>query len=328
MIVLREAIKEKKGNELLDRLADVWTSFYKNVLPMLLAIFYPIQEQGTTIRSVTLIGFRDMVLLKTKIADALESAATNTTASSGTSNTTTSATTTIAKVSPEIKQMLLVLSSVHEDSNPPSENYLKLEKLVERVVSPYLGTGGLFVNAPKTALLFKRNSIDQQRHGGGGGVSSSGSSSPRERKLSISQVLKEEVTRKFRRSGSLTGNSNNNISGTSTGNSSSNNAQSLSTSETNHNRESSFKRRFKLGVGGGCDHSTSLSASSSLSGTTKTTIGTPQAKTITTDSVVVPSVSELSKTTTDDNDMLAYLEERRQRWKSRDEMLGSESLLE
>ena len=296
MIVLREAIKENKGNELLDRLADVWTSFYKNILPMLLAIFYPIQEQGTTIRSVTLVGFRDMVLLKTKIADALE-------INSGGGG--------ITKTSPEIKQMLLVLASVH-DSNPPSENYLKLEQLVARVVTPYLGTSGLFkppqhtINPPS---LTKRNSFDhhQTKHMG----------SPRERKLSISQVLKEEVTRKFRRSGSLTGSNNNGQSILST------------PSETNNNpRESSFKRRFKLG-----DYSTTSPLSTTTTQAAKIIVVPPNSTTLNNDNTATGT--DNSKTTTsatkrddNDDDMLAYLEERKQRWKSRDEMLGSESLLE
>lgn len=253
MIVLREAIKEKKGNELLERLGDVWTSFYKNILPMLLAIFYPIQEQGTTIRAVTLIGFRDMVLLKTKIADALEPG---------------------SKASPEIKQMLLVLASVH-DGPPPSDNYLRLEQLVARVISPYLGSKGL--HTPQMSMS-KRNSIDQK--------SSNGNGSLRERKLSISKVLKEEVTRKFRRSGSLTGQTNN--------------------TETNNN--TSFKRRFKIG-----DNPPVQSQA----------VVPPVVKT----SLANDSSIEISKAS-EDSDMLAYLEERKQRWKNRDEMLGSESLLE
>ena len=297
MIVLREAIKEKKGNELLDRLADVWTSFYKNILPMLLAIFYPIQEQGTTIRSVTLVGFRDMVLLKTKIADALEMAG------GGGTNTTT-------KASPEIKQMLLVLASVH-DSNPPTENYLKLEQLVARVVSPYLGTGGLFTlqQTIHHHSLAKQNSTDYQKLMG----------SPRERKLSISQVLKEEVTRKFRRSGSLTG------GGGSSGQAN-NNTSSIS-SETNNNlRESSFKRRFKLG-----DYSSSSSSSMTTAAATKIVVVPPTPTT--TNNNTAAATEHLKTTTTangndNDDDMMAYLEERKQRWKNRDEMLVSESLLE
>lgn len=251
MIVLREAIKEKKGSELLDRLGDVWSSFYKNILPMLLAIFYPIQEQGTHIRSVTLVGFRDMVLLKTKVTDALDNG---------------------GKASPEIKQMLLVLASVH-DSTPPSENYLRLEQLVARVISPYLGSSGLY----DSTHSIKRNTSDPK-------VSSANHG--RERKLSMSQMLKEEVTRKFRRSGSL---------------SSASSHRNSIPSEGSNNKEpatSSFKKRFRIG-----DFSPAPSKSS------------------------MSEASDLTRAVID-NEMLAYLEERNQRWKQRDELLGSESLLD
>jgi len=126
MIVLRENIKEKKGNELLERLADVWTQFYTNILPTLLAIFYPIQGQSINLRSITLVGFRDMVLLKTKINDALKPG---------------------QIVGNEIKQMFLVLASVH-DSNPPNENYIQLEYLLTQVIRPYLGATRVYLEQP------------------------------------------------------------------------------------------------------------------------------------------------------------------------------------
>ena len=277
MIVLREAIKEKKGNELLERLGEVWTSFYKSILPMLLAIFYPIQEQGTTIRSVTLVGFRDMVLLKTKVADALEPG---------------------SKPSPEIKQMLLVLASVNECSPPapPSDNYLRLEQLVACVVSPYLGTSGL--HTPDNMLFGKRNSIDQKL---GGNVFAG-----RERKLSVSQMLKEEVTRKFRRSGSLTTPVTINESVHNSVNENNNNNNN-NNSSTSNKETSSFKKRFiKIG-----DSSPAPSKSSLVISTADHTVG-----------------DLTNKASIDNDEMLAYLEERKQRWKNRDEMLGSESLLE
>lgn len=122
MIVLREAIKERRGNDLLEKLADVWTQFYTNILPTLLAIFYPIHGQGINLRSITLVGFRDMVLLKTKISDALKPN---------------------LSVSNEIKQMFLVLASVH-DSVPPNENYMQLENLLTVVIRPYLGVNRVY----------------------------------------------------------------------------------------------------------------------------------------------------------------------------------------
>ena len=246
MIVLREDIKEKKGTELLERLGEAWSSFYKSILPMLLAIFYPI-EQNRSVRTVTLLGFRDMVLLKTKIADALQPG---------------------SKASPDIKQMLLVLASVRE--TPPSENYLRLEQLVSRVVTPYLGTNGLCISDNNTPLG-KRNSSDLKFNSGFN----------RERKLSVS-MLKDEVTRKFRRSGSVTSSNNNDLS------------------HSNKER-SSFSRRFKIG---------------------DTSSIPPKPETLTT-----PETLSESTKTTEDSDMLAYLEERKQRWKNRDEMLISESLI-
>ena len=162
MIVLREAIKEKKGPDLLERLADVWKQFYTNILPTLLAIFYPIQEQGIYIRSVTLVGFRDIVLLKTKIEDAIEPG---------------------QKVASEIKQMLLVLASVH-DCTPPSDNYIRLEHLVARVVRPYLGVNGLYTESKNPGL---RKTSSEQKTG-----------QQKERKFSRTQIFKEEMSRKLR----------------------------------------------------------------------------------------------------------------------------------
>ncbi len=124
MIILRENVKEKTGPVLLEKLAVVWREFYTTILPTLLAIFYPIQEQGLSIRKTTLIGFRDIVLLKTNIHEALQSIPKD-------------------KVPPEITQMLLILASVH-DTNPPNQNYLKLEALVAKMVSPYIGFSGLY----------------------------------------------------------------------------------------------------------------------------------------------------------------------------------------
>ena len=168
MIVLRENIKEKKGSELLEWLADVWTQFYTNILPTILAIFYPIHEPGINLRSITLVGFRDMVLLKTKINDALKPG---------------------QSVSNEIKQMFLVLASVREAS-PPSENYMQLEYLLTRVIRPYLGCSKIYLAndfSDSTAPLPENNS--------------------KERRLSHSQIIKEKVASKFCRSNDNNNNS-------------------------------------------------------------------------------------------------------------------------
>lgn len=245
MIVLRENIKEKKGNDLLERLSDVWCQFYTSILPTLLAIFYPIQEQGINMRSVTLVGFRDIVLLKTKIHEALE---------------------TGEKVSGEIRQMLLVLASVHE-SNPPSDNYMQLERLVARVVRPYLGFDGLYTKL--SSPMFRRISSDPKVTNG----------NVKERKLSRSQIIKEEMSRKLRRNGSNVSSSNN---------------------ENNNtvNKDGSLRARFRLG-------------------------STPC---VPTKSASIAETSELPKGSVD-GEMTGYWELRNQRWKNREEMLITETLI-
>ncbi|XP_077719760.1 proline-rich protein 5-like isoform X2 [Canis aureus] len=74
--------------------------------------------QELTIRQISLLGFRDLVLLKVKLGDSL----------------------LLAQSQPpsSIVQMLLILQSVHEPTGP-SEGYLQLEELVKQVVSPFLG---------------------------------------------------------------------------------------------------------------------------------------------------------------------------------------------
>ena len=89
MIILREDIKEKHGKSLLNRLSDVWGRFYGVLLPMLQAIFCTITTHGLNIRQLTLQNFRDIVLLKTDIKEAVDANS--------------------ASISPGIKQMLLVL---------------------------------------------------------------------------------------------------------------------------------------------------------------------------------------------------------------------------
>ena len=132
MIVLRHQVtqKEKKSRDLLQPLAEIWRDFYREILTSLQAIFYPIQSQDFRIRSTTLIGFRDMVLFKTKIFDVLHYG---------------------QKVSKEIKQMLLVLASEQDvdlDTKRPTENYVKLEELITRVIRPYLGVNGYYPEKP------------------------------------------------------------------------------------------------------------------------------------------------------------------------------------
>ena len=64
MIILREDIREESGNVLLKKLGDVWTQFFTSILPTLQAIFATVEYQ-MNIRTITLLSFRDVVVLKT-----------------------------------------------------------------------------------------------------------------------------------------------------------------------------------------------------------------------------------------------------------------------
>lgn len=71
MIILREDVKDKNGEVLLDKLADSWTYFFCTILPLLQAIFFDIQSrEAQSTRSIALLNFRDVVVLKTKLEEA------------------------------------------------------------------------------------------------------------------------------------------------------------------------------------------------------------------------------------------------------------------
>ncbi|XP_070535177.1 proline-rich protein 5-like isoform X2 [Ptychodera flava] len=124
LYLLEEILSKGDGNVLLHALADLWVKFFSTMLPQIQAIFNPVQTTDLTIRQMTLVGFRDTIVLDANIIDAI--IAPN------------------AKLEAEVTQMLLVLQHVHE-CKPPSRNYLQLEELVARVVSPYIGTRGLYI---------------------------------------------------------------------------------------------------------------------------------------------------------------------------------------
>uniref|UniRef100_A0A672FFS1 Uncharacterized protein n=1 Tax=Salarias fasciatus TaxID=181472 RepID=A0A672FFS1_SALFA len=107
------------GEEQLVVLTDAWNRFFTETLPTLQAIFYPVQGQELTVRQMSLLAFRNLVLLRLPLQAAVGAA---------------------APPPPAFLQMLLVLQGVHE-SGGPSPEYLQLERLLEAVVSPYL-TGG------------------------------------------------------------------------------------------------------------------------------------------------------------------------------------------
>ncbi|XP_014673273.1 PREDICTED: proline-rich protein 5-like isoform X2 [Priapulus caudatus] len=125
MVILREKIRKNEGMALIYSIGHVWNSFYKDILCNLQLLFYPIPVKGLTIRQTTLISFRDVVVLKVKLFDALLEAR--------------------QEVPAAVKQMLLVLQSVHDFDTVPHENYLKLESLVGMTVKPHLGYMGLYV---------------------------------------------------------------------------------------------------------------------------------------------------------------------------------------
>ncbi|XP_067902058.1 proline-rich protein 5-like isoform X5 [Heterodontus francisci] len=89
LILLEEKVRVCEGENLLEALTRSWDHFFTEILPMLQAIFYPVQGQELTIRQMALLGFRDLVLLKVNLEQVLHQPHTN--------------------VPPSITQMLLVL---------------------------------------------------------------------------------------------------------------------------------------------------------------------------------------------------------------------------
>ncbi|CAF95724.1 unnamed protein product, partial [Tetraodon nigroviridis] len=123
MVILRDRIRFYEGQKLLDSLADTWDFFFCDVLTMLQAIFYPVQGKEPSVRQLALLHFRNIITLNLKLDEALSRPR--------------------ARVPPSIIQMLLILQGVHE-SKGVTDDYLRLEALIQKVVSPYLGTHGLF----------------------------------------------------------------------------------------------------------------------------------------------------------------------------------------
>ena len=88
MIILREEVREKSG-DYLDKLAACWTVFFCNILPTLQAVFASLsQGSGLAVRDISLVYFRDIVVLKTKLDEVIAEG---------------------REVPPRIVQMLLVL---------------------------------------------------------------------------------------------------------------------------------------------------------------------------------------------------------------------------
>lgn len=142
MIILREDVKDKNGEVLLDKLADSWTYFFCTILPLLQAIFLDIQSrEAQSTRSIALLNFRDVVVLKTKLEEAFVMDLT---------------------VPPKVAQMLLILQGVHDDLS--SRNYRKLEHLISFVVSPYLSSTGLRTKPVKPSLDSKKSETEELKN--------------------------------------------------------------------------------------------------------------------------------------------------------------------
>ncbi|XP_071825971.1 uncharacterized protein [Apostichopus japonicus] len=141
MEALYNAIEDDGDKQLLESLSKVWDRFYSETLPTLRAIFYPIQTKGLTMSQITLLGFRDHVLLRTKLKESLELNAQ-------------------ADIPQNISQMLLVLQNIREHPHP-SEDFLQLESLVAMVVSPYLGTRGLYMGGDSPVIKAKPAPVEE-----------------------------------------------------------------------------------------------------------------------------------------------------------------------
>lgn len=131
MVILRDKIRYYEGQKLLDSLADTWDFFFCDVLSMLQAIFYPVQGKEPSVRQLALLHFRNIIALNLKLDEALSRPR--------------------ARVPPSIVQMLLILQGVHE-SKGVTDDYLRLESLIQKVVSPYLGTHGLYSRDGSSSL--------------------------------------------------------------------------------------------------------------------------------------------------------------------------------
>lgn len=65
-----------------------------------------------------------------------------------------------ADIPQNISQMLLVLQNIREHPHP-SEDFLQLESLVAMVVSPYLGTRGLYMGGDSPVIKAKPAPVEE-----------------------------------------------------------------------------------------------------------------------------------------------------------------------
>ncbi|XP_076324338.1 proline-rich protein 5-like [Tachypleus tridentatus] len=149
MDILRERIRQSKGRRLMRSLEEVWENTFVNILPLLDAVFFLVKtREGFTIRQTTLAAFRDKVVLKLNIEDALF--------------------TETAEVPSGVKHMLLILYNVN-DAFPPNKNKLRLEPLLARTVVPFLGFKGLYCGKPIPSIESSEPQLIARRRSSDGG---------------------------------------------------------------------------------------------------------------------------------------------------------------
>ncbi|XP_076466836.1 uncharacterized protein LOC143298055 isoform X2 [Babylonia areolata] len=129
MVILREKIKNEQGPELLTMLGETWDYFFREILPTLQALMVPLAAAMKTVdvRNTTLLEFRNIVVLKVGLKDAVEGKR--------------------YQVPANIRQMLLVLQGV-QDPTFLSKEQLDLERMAAWVIVPFLGTRGLYQGSP------------------------------------------------------------------------------------------------------------------------------------------------------------------------------------
>ncbi|XP_053397835.1 proline-rich protein 5-like isoform X2 [Mercenaria mercenaria] len=132
MVILKETIKHEIGQTLLTKLGEQWNYFYGEILPLLQALLYPVKAKTLTLRQVTLLEFRNTVLLKLPVKEALQELSQS------------------EQVPPAVQQMLLVLHGVHE--YPCTDNFIELEKLVARATPLHFGIMGLYSGGSEPEL--------------------------------------------------------------------------------------------------------------------------------------------------------------------------------
>ncbi|XP_021344936.1 proline-rich protein 5-like, partial [Mizuhopecten yessoensis] len=73
MVILREGMKNDLGSVLLKKMGEQWSYLHAEILPTLQALFYPLPTNDSSIRKVTFLEFRDVVVLKVGIEESIGS---------------------------------------------------------------------------------------------------------------------------------------------------------------------------------------------------------------------------------------------------------------